>query len=647
MSNGYLISDYFENGPGAVVYAWKSSRFGGIPAQGDAPPGGSPDGGPITVGSTFGGPGAFQLHVPDVEDYYVQAVYSGVNYWKLVAAGALAFAPPLVGQVLSLSYWDGSGESAPFPVPCFGVPNGYSGGTASLGAQLIIGAGGITSGVLLDTDGSPLPDGFSFPASIFVEGGVIYDIIAINPYNAELVGGIVVWGDTGDRPIQLIIPGGINTPGTINAGAVVTNGFQVNGVNVFAYGGDPNTHVASITEGDLVFDTGTPAIWQATAASSSTDWVQIGSGGGAELTVNSGPVVDSGLLPLQITTQPLVPPSGIIQPLPPLFGFMFPGTVLSYALTGSAAPWLCAGRDGNLWVADANAQIWKVTTAGVATAFSLGATPYQICSGSDGNLYVTDQDYPSGPVMWQVPPSDPAGAISFQLPTGYSVANVCAGPDGNLYVALQNLSSGPGVVAQVTTGGTVTPFTIGETSIPYGLCAGPDGNVYVVDNTGFLWQLTTEGVATQIATIVGNITEICTGPDGNLWVSDATNSRVYKVTPGGTVIPVALPDTASPAGIAVGGGGDIWVTDSHLGAVYKITTEGVVSAFSGVGSAPQGIAVGADGSLWICDQTLAVVLAMPFTVQMGQLILTALAGSDPAVVGALWNNGGVVNVSAG
>lgn len=108
-----------------------------------------------------------------------------------------------IGQVLNLSY----AGNGPFPVPCFGVPAGWNGsGIASLGAQLLVGTN-IASGVLLDLNSTPIPDGWSFPATIFVEGSTIFDIIATNAY----LSGVAVWGAEGGEPTQLWVPGGIST----------------------------------------------------------------------------------------------------------------------------------------------------------------------------------------------------------------------------------------------------------------------------------------------------------------------------------------------------------------------------------------------------------------------------------------------------
>jgi hypothetical protein len=76
---------------GATVYAYKASRFSGIPAYDAAPPSGAADAGPVTTSSSYGGQGAFQISTPTAEDYYCSATYAvaGVNHtaWQRYASG--------------------------------------------------------------------------------------------------------------------------------------------------------------------------------------------------------------------------------------------------------------------------------------------------------------------------------------------------------------------------------------------------------------------------------------------------------------------------------------------------------------------------------------------------------------------------------
>ena len=74
---------------GAVVDAWLASRFGAAPAENAAPPSGVADAGPVTTSTTFGGPGAYTLTLPSVNDYYVRVQYGGNSYWSALSSGSI------------------------------------------------------------------------------------------------------------------------------------------------------------------------------------------------------------------------------------------------------------------------------------------------------------------------------------------------------------------------------------------------------------------------------------------------------------------------------------------------------------------------------------------------------------------------------
>ena len=85
----YTIADVFlVNGQGyngALVSAYKASRFGSPPIQNQSPSG-APDAGPVTTSTTFGSPGAFQIVLPTNEDYYYVVQYGAQYLWKLHSA---------------------------------------------------------------------------------------------------------------------------------------------------------------------------------------------------------------------------------------------------------------------------------------------------------------------------------------------------------------------------------------------------------------------------------------------------------------------------------------------------------------------------------------------------------------------------------
>ena len=72
---------------GAVVNLWNASRFptGTMSlAQDAAAPPGSADAGPVTTGTTYGGPGQWAIAAPLNDAYFVAVTYGGHTYWTYV-----------------------------------------------------------------------------------------------------------------------------------------------------------------------------------------------------------------------------------------------------------------------------------------------------------------------------------------------------------------------------------------------------------------------------------------------------------------------------------------------------------------------------------------------------------------------------------
>lgn len=133
---------------------------------------------------------------------------AGASQVTLIATTSQSVGPigVAVGQVLQLMF----GVNGPFPVPCWGVPTDYTGtGTLTVGAQLTTGADTIAG--LLDALGNPIPDGWSFPATVFIENSEILDIVSLNAYSAGAGQGFAWWQSSAApifslSPTYLIMP---------------------------------------------------------------------------------------------------------------------------------------------------------------------------------------------------------------------------------------------------------------------------------------------------------------------------------------------------------------------------------------------------------------------------------------------------------
>lgn len=94
----YPYTEYFGSAGGgkngAVVDAWLASRFMAAPGLNSDPPAGIADAGPVTTATTYGGPGAYTLEMPEISDYYVRAQYAGNSYWTFCPSGLLGLQFP-------------------------------------------------------------------------------------------------------------------------------------------------------------------------------------------------------------------------------------------------------------------------------------------------------------------------------------------------------------------------------------------------------------------------------------------------------------------------------------------------------------------------------------------------------------------------
>jgi len=122
-------------------------------------------------------------------------------------------------------------------------------------------------------------------------------------------------------------------------------------------------------------------------------------------------------------------------------------------------------------------------------------------------------------------------------------------------------------------------------------------------------------------------------PAGNLYIADFGNSRVRKVTPGGTIStyagtgtpgfagdggPATAAQLSFPQGVALDSAGNLYIADSNNNRIRKVTPGGTISTYAGTGLQgfsgdggpaidaqlwfPVGVALDSAGNLYIADQ---------------------------------------------
>src|SRR5207237_6876525 len=119
----------------------------------------------------------------------------------------------------------------------------------------------------------------------------------------------------------------------------------------------------------------------------------------------------------------------------------------------------------------------------------------------------------------------------------------------------------------VTTSGTFTEYAFANGSNPQGLAVGSDGNLWVaLSGTNKIAKVTTGGSITEysIPSMSANATDVTLGPDGLIWFTEAMllGGKLAKVTTDGAFSEYSMPGSASPSGIGAGPDGRIWNAES-------------------------------------------------------------------------------------
>jgi virginiamycin B lyase len=185
---------------------------------------------------------------------------------------------------------------------------------------------------------------------------------------------------------------------------------------------------------------------------------------------------------------------------------------------------ITAGSDGNLWYADGNVAIGRITTSGQITVFSApGQLPVGIVSGPDKNLWFADQSGNIGRITT-------AGVITkFPVPSPNLEPEALAfGSDGNIWYTNYNVANGASIVGRMTTAGVATELPSDWFSLSNSIVAGPDGNIWFTVYNGEIVRITPAGTETKF-TATNNPGGITAASDGNIWV--AVTDNIMRITP--------------------------------------------------------------------------------------------------------------------
>ncbi|MFN8040870.1 MAG: fibronectin type III domain-containing protein [Acidimicrobiales bacterium] len=286
---------------------------------------------------------------------------------------------------------------------------------------------------------------------------------------------------------------------------------------------------------------------------------------------------------------------------------------------------LALDGSGNLYLADGNQRrVRKVTGGTITTVAGNGSATFSgdggaatsagldsvggITVDNSGSLYLSSQTrvrkVTSGTITTIAggPTSGFAGDGGPAATAQLSMASALSAAGSGLYLLDANR------VRRIDTGGTITTV-VGNGSAAF---SGDNGSA----------------TTAQLDTPQG----ITFDPSGNLYVADASNDRVRRITPAGTITTVAGSGSSGfsgdgaqatsaklrgPADVAVDAAGNLYIADAGNDRVRKVTPAGVISTVAGTGAfgssgdggpaaaatfrAVDGVAVDTSGNLYIAD----------------------------------------------
>jgi streptogramin lyase len=293
-------------------------------------------------------------------------------------------------------------------------------------------------------------------------------------------------------------------------------------------------------------------------------------------------------------------------------------TITEFTTTASEPFGIATGADGNLWFAEDNGSspsISSIKADGTGYTKHLllpvqsgtnngWESPFGVTIGPDGNIWVGDDNsHPDG----NIGKVTAAGVISTFFANHQFTNFGSAGLDGNVWFSECSTNA----LSSVTTGGTVTGFSVSGATNIQGMTLGPDGNIWFTDLGTKKVGNVVSGVATLVSGALTNqpstADDITAGSDGNLWVAElpgASPALIAQVSTSGVILnQFGSSALGSPNFITAAPDGALWFTDTSNNAIGRITTSGTITEFPlpTAGASPNGIIVGPDGNLWFTE----------------------------------------------
>lgn len=250
---------------------------------------------------------------------------------------------------------------------------------------------------------------------------------------------------------------------------------------------------------------------------------------------------------------------------------------------------LTTGPDGNIWfdgcssstgtgaiytgflnVSTGAVTTYENTTSGISC--DGGDLPGGITTGSDGYIWYTASSYNyagDNGYLFSVNPSTGATVHSYNEGVNYIPSSLTTGPDGRLWFtfSVQNNE----IVADSVSGGAVTGGNAYHAGVwnsgPTDITSGPDGNLWVVEQVSprKIAKVTTGGSVTEYTLASGVYPgPLAAGSDGAMWFDDnGSTPKVGRISSSGSVTEYTIPGGASANtvnGLTLGPDNAMWFT---------------------------------------------------------------------------------------
>lgn len=340
---------------------------------------------------------------------------------------------------------------------------------------------------------------------------------------------------------------------------------------------------------------------------------------------------------------------------------------------------LVDARD-NVWAADANGRVWKITPSGVfyeikitllsnLTGFDLSAAGDIYASGTSAGKQVLVKRDAAGveTVLWSNGLSTPVGIVSDGA-GGYVVS-----------------SSGDGTLVKVSANGSVSAFASGL-SAPKGIVRDGSGNYFVANSgNGSVVKVAPDGSLSVLASGLLQPADIAmSGSD--LYVTTWGDGAVYRISQTGTSelyvrglanrpqgmkydgsgnlfvagddgslrkkdaagqVSVLATGISSPRGLDTTPSGDVFVASYGAGSIVKVTDAGKINFVTGL-SGPYGLTVNPSGEVWVTEQNQNRLARFGADGSLLERIESVLVSPDDLAVapnGRVWvSNSGFITV---